>query len=202
MEWLLDCLAAVYARHEAPVLHAPRLGAQRSVFLFTSLISNESSQPVLAKWFGVQMRAEGKHEGTVELQELLEITGFDRGLVNAGGELPLEELQRHVPAAVQHARAHIDEAYQVVLGRLRKDVRKPARRLVAWTEKTEALIEQKEQRLRARNDGQIPKLHEGRLKEQRRHVERFIADQSQWQKTLVRHGEPFVRLVAVFTGGE
>ena len=202
MEWLLDCLAAVYARHEAPVLHAPRLGAQRSVFLFTSLISNESSQPVLAKWFGVQMRAEGKYEGTIELQELLALTGFDRELVNAGAKLPLEDLQRHVPAAVQHARAHIDEAYQAILGRLRRDVRKPARRLDAWKRKSEALLDAKEQRLRARNDGQIPKLHEGRLKEQRRHVERFVADQSQWQKTLVRHGEPFVRLVAVFTGGE
>jgi ERCC4-related helicase len=209
MEWLLDSLAAVYARNEAPVLLAPDLGKHRGVYLFTSLVSNENSQPVLASWFGVQMRAvaegsgaSGKAEGIVELDELLELTGLSRGLTNPGGEPPLREaLQRFVPEAVRHAREHVHAAYEAELGQLRRQVRKPARRLAKWQQRSRALIDAQEARLRARNGGTVPKLHQGRLEERRRHVQRFVADQQRWQRTLVRHGEPFVRLAAVFTGG-
>ena len=202
MEWLLDALAAAYARNEAPLLSAPRLGAQRGLYLFTTLVSNQRSQPVLAKWFGVQMHAGSRaFERVVPLDEVLAETGFGAGLTNPGplDGARVEALQACVEPAVLQALTHVREAYDESLVPLRRQVRGAARRLEKWRERSEARIADQERRLRG--EGGLPALHAKRLSDQRRSVERFVADHREWMDGLVRHGEPFVRLVAVFAGG-
>ena len=204
VEWLLDALGAVYARNAAPVVRAPRLGARRAVFLFQALLYNERSQPVLAEWLGIPLRwteSETKHwESPMQLPELLELTGFDAGLVNAGDPIPERPLlQAAVPDAVAHARAHALALYNERLNPLRQRVREAQRRLEKWKTKRLALLDARASHL-ARTAA--TSLHERRLADERATIARFAADHEAFIQGLTKRGDPYIRLAAVFTGGE
>jgi len=158
---------------------------------------------VLTKWFGVQLRLAKSTawEGEVPLEELLELTGFGAGLTNASsGDATLPALQKHVPAAVERAREHALDAYKQALPELRQQVRAASRRLDRWKRHRLQALDAREQRSRARNNGKLPVIFERRLQEQRGHVESFSNDHAQWIQGVVRHGDPYIRLAAVFSG--
>jgi hypothetical protein len=204
VEWLLDTLAAAYARNEAPVVHAPRLGSNRLVFLFQTVLSNQHSQPVLADWFGIQARSapSAAWESTLSLDETLETTGLVDGLSNTGAGLGnMHAVAALVPEAVERARQHANSAYEDALQPLRQQVREASRRLERWRSQSMDLVAKKEDGYKSRGKGSIPPGHEKRISEQRARIERSAKDHEFWIERLVRHGDPYVRLAAAFVGG-
>ncbi len=200
MDWMLDALMAAYARHEAPILIAPRLAKQQALYLFSTLVSNEDSQPVHTAWFSVEAKGANVGAGTHTLEETLEVTGFPATMTNPDRDpKQLTRLQKLVPHAVQCARAHIDELRQPSLKTMRSQVRKETRRLEEWQKQVEALIARREERYRSRH-GKVPTHLERRLTQDRQNLERFLANHKKWLTSLSAHGAPYVRLVAVFTG--
>ena len=202
LEWLLDALAAAYARNEAPVVRAPRLGAKRAVFLFQVILSNQRSQPVLAEWFGVQARwaPNVAWESTLTLEEALDAAGFRAGLSNTGDALgDLAAVEALVPDAVARAREHAGARYEQALGPRRKQVREATRRLERWRTRSLEVLAAKEARYRSRSHDVLP-LQEKRLAEQRARIERSASDHDLWIQGLTRHGDPHVRLCGVFVG--
>ncbi|MCA9645836.1 MAG: hypothetical protein KC492_34330, partial [Myxococcales bacterium] len=142
VEWLLDTLGAAYARHEAPVLIAPALKAkqdeaQRALFLFNTLVSNEDSQPVHTAWFAIEcLLPRGKEPAQVgvrthELAAVLELTGLNSGqLTNPHGAIKtLDALKELVPQAVAAARDAVKQQREPALDELRKAARVETRRL-------------------------------------------------------------------------
>jgi ERCC4-related helicase len=205
VEWLLDSLGALYARNEAPLILAPRLGARRVVYLFQSVLYNQRSQPIQSRWFGVQGRVhpEPTWEDVLDLEPVLDLTGFAAGLTNTGDPIPdADALQAAVPAAVERAAAHIADVRKEAVADIRNRVRAATRRLDQWRQKRTALLDAQEQRARHRNAGRLPAIVEKRLTDERRHVARFVEDHTAWLDGLQSHGDPYIRLAAVFAGGE
>ncbi len=206
VEWLLDTLASAYARHEAPVLLVPKLKA-RSLFLFSTLVSNEDSQPVHTAWFALEAEG-GKLTGkSLSLEECLQTTGLQQGLSNPQkGSSQLGALSALVPEAVERAREQVKVEREPLLDALRKQARKEQRRLVTWERKALAAIEADEKRSGrvsgASPDGRatLPPQVAKKLRLRRENVERFRRNHELWLKSLSAHGSPYVRLVAVFSG--
>lgn len=200
IEWLLDSLVAAYARHEAPLIVAPKLKKKEALFLFSTLVSNEDSQPVHAAWFAIP--ADGSKVGSTvySLDEVLDQTDLGNGVSNPLGEPPrLEDLQKLVPQAVAVAREQVVTQREPALNELRKTVRRETRRLHEWQAKVQALIDARAERYRRGHD-KVPAHLARRLEQERQNLSRFRENHERWLKSLAAHGAPYIRLVAVFTG--
>lgn len=213
VEWLLDTLGAAYARHEAPVLIAPALKAkkdeaQRALFLFNTLVSNEDSQPVHTAWFAIEcLLPRGKEPAQVgvrthDLAAVLELTGLNSGqLTNPHGAIKtLDELRHLVPQAVAAARDAVKQQREPALDELRKAARVETRRLHTWYMSSKKLLDQRTAKASANGTKRVPSHIQEKLDREREELERFKQNHEQWLKSLTAHGAPYVRLAAVFTG--
>jgi hypothetical protein len=199
IEWVLDTLSAAYARHEAPVLLVPSL-EDSSLFLFSTLVSNEDSEPVHTAWFAVG--ADGQKVGTrvLSLEDAFKETGLQKRITNREPSKRAEVLQTLVPEAVTLARAHVKTLREPALNERRKLVRRESRRLAEWETKVEAVLSAREARYR-KGKGAIPLGLERKLNQERENVKRFKQNHQEWLTSLSAHGaDAYVRLAAVFSG--
>ncbi|HKO93505.1 MAG TPA: helicase-related protein, partial [Polyangiaceae bacterium] len=200
MEWMLDALSAAYARNEAPLLLTPQLGQGRALYLFSTLVSNEESQPVHTAWFSVEAKGERVGTGTLDLPETFAATGFAGTLSNPNRvSKRAAVLKEGVPAAVGCARAHVDELRKPLLDEHRKQARRETRRLNDWAAKVEETLKSREERYRSKH-GKLALHHERALNQERENQARFKESHQKWLQSLSAHGAAFVRLVAAFTG--
>lgn len=199
MEWLLDTLAAAYARHEAPVLIVPQL-AERSLFLFSTLVSNEDAQPVHTAWLALET-VDGKLNGrALSLDETLDQTGLRAGLTNPQKSSErMSALSALVPAAVAQAREQIKVTREEQIDRLRKIARREERRLAAWEADATSALYRDEVRYR-KGKSNVPQHLAKKLNLRRQNIVRSKRNHEVWLKSLSAHGEAYVRLAAVFSG--
>lgn len=199
MEWLLDTLAAAYARHEAPVLVVPQLG-DRSLFLMSTLVSNEDSQPVHTAWFAVE-EWDGKLTGhTLTLEEVLDAANLRTGLTNPQKSSSRKDvLSALVPAAINAARERVKVLREPIVDERRKQARQEQRRLVSWEQRALSAIEREEVRYR-RGKKSLPPQLARKLSQRRQNLARFKANHEAWLKSISAHGNPYVRLAVVLTG--
>ena len=203
VEWLLDTLTAAFARHEAPVLLVPKLGA-RSLFLFSTLVSNQDSQPIHTAWFALEAEGSKLTGRSLPLAECLTLTGLHAsagsGLSNTKhGSAQVDVLTALVPKAVTQAREQVKVEREPLLDELRKRARKEERRLAQWEKQALSLIDAQEQR-GAQGKASLPAQVAKKLRLQRDNVTRFRGNHIRWLQSLSAHGAPYVRLAAVFTG--
>lgn len=209
--WLLDGLAAAYARHEAPVLMAPtakgKTGAgPRAHFLFFALLSNARAQPVLAEWFALPASLGAKGAPSFDAPMALEPFLREVGLIDshtppANVSLQkgtLEQWQAIVPAAVHAAREHTETQYKAALGPLRKQVRGSQRRLDKWQSTRLSDLDKRRADIEKKRHGKLPTFVEQRMNEEKARIERASRDHTHWLEGLTKKGEPFIRLAATF----
>ncbi|MFT3770142.1 MAG: SNF2-related protein [Minicystis sp.] len=101
VDWLLDALAASYARHEAPVVRIPALPREAAFFLVEATQYNHESEPVFASWFAVEARGQKIQDERVAFRDLAERVG----LLGDSGQ-PGRGLRAHGRAARARARGH------------------------------------------------------------------------------------------------
>jgi ERCC4-related helicase len=202
VEWVLDALASAYARLEAPLLRVPGLGAS-AVFLLQGLLYNHESEAVTAEWLGLELAGGKFADGHLDLEAVRQRVGLDRTLVNPGtGSSKHAELQERVPEAIQLARARLLALRQErVSGDVSSRARKETRRLERWQSESLARIERKRTAWASRG-ATVPRHVERRLADEIEAVKRIRENHDQLLKSLSVNPEsdPFVRLVAVFTG--
>lgn len=199
MEWLLDTLAAAYARHEAPVLLVPKLG-ERSLFLFSTLVSNEDAQPVHTQWLALEAQGSKLSGRSLSLQECLDETGIVAGLTNPQKvSAQLKELSALVAPAVSAAREQVKVEREPQIDELRKTARRELRRLTAWEAAALAAIDRDEVRYR-KGKSSVPLHLAKKLSLRRQNIARFKKNHEVWLKSLSAHGAAYVRLAVVFTG--
>lgn len=199
MEWLLDTLAAAFARHEAPLLLLPKLG-EKSYFLVSTLVSNEEAQPVHTAWFAVEASGNRLTGVTLDLEKLLELTGIQGGLTNPHkSSTQIEMLSTLVPQAISAAHEQVKIAREPLIDGNRKKARAELRRLVEWEKKAEAAIERDEARYR-RGKSTLAAPLAKKINQRRHDIARFKRNHEVWLKSLEGKGGTYVRLAAVFTG--
>ena len=108
--WLNDRVLAAFGRSEAPILSGvPGLGPDQAVFVFSGLVPNQKSHPLVHEWIAVSFHSAVFSE-LLPFQALLQRTGLGRRAVpNLQQPADVAALSRLLPEAVSRARAHFVE---------------------------------------------------------------------------------------------
>ena len=101
---------AAFGRSEAPILSGvPGLGPDQAIFVFSGLVPNQKSHPLVYEWIAVSFRGAEFSELT-PFETLLQRTGLGRRAVpNLQQPADMAALSRLLPEAVSRARAHFVE---------------------------------------------------------------------------------------------
>ena len=126
--WLNDRVLAAFGRSEAPVLAGvPGLARDEAVFVFSGLVPNRKSHPLVHEWIAVSFRGT-EFSGLIPFEALIERTGVGhRAIPNLQQPSDVAALSRLLPGAVGRARAHFRErrnAFEAVINaKLDEEVR-------------------------------------------------------------------------------
>ena len=112
--WLNDRVLAAFGRSEAPILSGvPGLGPDQAIFVFSGLVPNQKSHPLVYEWIAVSFRGAVFSE-LLPFETLLQRTGLGRRAVpNLQQPADAAALSRLLPEAVSRARAHFVERRNV-----------------------------------------------------------------------------------------
>ncbi|KYF78232.1 hypothetical protein BE11_12315 [Sorangium cellulosum] len=200
VEWLLDALAASYARLEAPVLRAPAVPKGSAFFLLSALLYNTESQPVYAGWFALESRGANLGAAPIPFAELAGRVGLAGDLVNPGKpSARIAALQALVEPVIRRAREVVAEQRKDAMKGLLKKLRAEERRVTEWHARSLAALAERRERYEARQE-RVPVLLERKLRDEERSIERARRNHREWIERLQAAGAPYVRLVAVFSG--
>ena len=126
--WLNDRVLAAFGRSEAPVLAGvPGLARDEAVFVFSGLVPNRKSHPLVHEWIAVSFRGT-EFSGLIPFETLIERTGVGhRAIPNLQQPSDVAALSRLLPGAVGCARVHFRErrnAFEAVINaKLDEEVR-------------------------------------------------------------------------------
>ena len=126
--WLNDRVLAAFGRSEAPVLAGVSgLARDEAVFVFSGLVPNRKSHPLVHEWIAVSFRGT-EFSGLIPFETLIERTGVGhRAIPNLQQPSDAAALSRLLPGAVGRARAHFRERRnafeEVVNAKLDEEVR-------------------------------------------------------------------------------
>ena len=112
--WLNDRVLAAFGRSEAPILSGvPGLESDETAFVFSGLVPNRKSHPLLHEWIAVTFRDEGE-AALVPFEALVEHTSLGhRAIPNRQQPVDVAALSRLLPRAVSLAREHFIERRNV-----------------------------------------------------------------------------------------
>ena len=126
--WLNDRVLAAFGRSEAPILAGvPGLARDEAVFVFSGLVPNRKSHPLVHEWIAVSFRGT-EFSGLIPFETLIERTGVGhRAIPNLQQPSDVVALSRLLPSAVGRARAHFRERRnafeEVINAKLDEEVR-------------------------------------------------------------------------------
>jgi ERCC4-related helicase len=193
MIWLMDRLLVRFGRHEAPLIISNRMAASDSIFLFQGVLSNRRSQPLITDWFGVWV-SQARAWKFLDIEEVLELTGFDQGLPNPQQESEkLERIRGNLPKAVSAARQFMEMQRKERGEELGKDLREDMRKLVRWREASLA-------RIGAQENSAVG-ARAAKLAQERKEIDQLYQQRERWlADTFTTVPTPYIRLAAVFSG--
>ena len=126
--WLNDRVLAAFGRSEGPVLcGVPGLRPGEVVFVFSGLVPNRKSHPLVFEWIAVSFHDEGKVE-LIPFEALVEHTGLGhRAIPNRQQPVAVPKLSELLPRAVRLAREHFiqrrDAFEDIINAKLEDEVR-------------------------------------------------------------------------------
>ena len=108
--WLNDRMVAAFGRHEAPILAGvPGLSPIETVFVFSGLVPNRKSHPLIYDWIAVAF-GDGEDSHLISFKELNERTGLGREpIANRQPSVDVDALSALLPKAATEARSHFME---------------------------------------------------------------------------------------------
>jgi hypothetical protein len=190
VEWLNFKLLVSFGRHQAPVIPIPStLAPGETLFLMEGEIPNCKGQPVIHEWCTPHF-VNKQLAGTLSLAEFLAKTQFDlRTWPNAGLKPNLIPLNQLRADAVGEARRWMSTKRREFEARMRP-------RLDAELDKLESL--------HGRQTEFVQLTFLDRRKEEKlRGVDRTFEQYQAWiRDTMTTQDEPYLRIVAVFTGAD
>ncbi len=190
--WLNDRMLAAFGRSEAPILSGvPGLVTDEAVFVFSGLVPNQKSHPLVHEWIAVSFR-DGERPELIPFGELLERTGLGhRAIPNQQQPADVAALSSLLPAAVTRAREHFIERRNVferaIDAKLEDEVR--------------ALDEFRDRRLRQLEidfpqSDQVERFKRHRGEQAREEVMEVHDEYVRWiEETMTTEPHPWIRVV-------
>ena len=108
--WLNDRMLAAFGRSKAPVLAGiPGLAPNESIFVFSGLVPNQKSHPLVYEWIAVSF-LDGSPSDLIPFEVLIKRTGLDRrAIANRQKSVDVKALSELLPQAVSRARKHFTQ---------------------------------------------------------------------------------------------
>ena len=194
--WLNDRVLAVFGRSEAPVLcGVPGLGPDEATFVFSGLVPNQKSHPLVYEWIAVSFHDGGKVE-LIPFEALVERTGLGhRAIPNRQQPVDVPKLSELLPRAVSLARDHFiqrrDAFEDIINAKLEDEVR--------------ALDEFKARRLRQLEldldqFDRADRFRRHRDEQNRQEVKEIHDEYVNWiEETMTTEPHPWIRVVCAMT---
>ena len=112
--WLNDRMLSAFGRFEAPILAGvPGVAADEAVFVFSGLVPNQKSHPLVYEWIAVAFR-NGSRSELISFASLIDRTGLGcLTIANRQPAVETEALAELLPDAVEAAREHFVERRKV-----------------------------------------------------------------------------------------
>ena len=194
--WLNDRVLAAFGRAEAPILSGvPGLGRDEVAFVFSGLVPNQKSHPLVYEWIAVSFRDEGEVELN-PFEALVERTGLGhRALPNRQHPADVPTLSKLLPRAVSLARDHFiqrrDAFEDIINAKLEDEVRAldefKARRL-SQLELDLDLFERAD------------RFRQNRGEQSRQEVNEIHDEYLNWiEETMTTEPHPWIRVVCAMT---
>jgi len=192
VQWVSDKMLATFGRQEAPVLTLhDRLEPDEAILLFSGLIPNRKSHPLVHEWFGVRFRGD-QFAGIDTLAEVLHRTRLaPDAFPNTGRQPKSDRLSRLLPDAVKHARQWMSDHRDDFMTKMAPKLQ----------EQLEAL-----DRLRMRQLDLLDvsnSIDDRHRDSRRREIERLFSDYTNWiRETMETEDRPYLQVVAALVGEE
>ena len=194
--WLNDRVLAAFGRAEAPILAGiPGIGRDEVAFVFSGLVPNQKSHPLVHEWIAVSFRDEGKVE-LVPFEALVERTGLGhRAIPNRQQPADVDALSRLLPNAVRRAREHFIERRNVFEKSIDAKLEDEVRALDAFRARR---LRQLEFDFSQSERGEQVGRH--RAEQARREVEEVHDEYVKWiEETMTTEPHPWIRVVCAMT---
>jgi len=176
VEWLVDKVLVRLGRQEAPVLLA---AVNAPVFLVQGVYCNRLGQPTVVEWMAVS----GLPDSPVihQMKDILDDAGVGPQMANPNRAVPLDDLEKLIPAAIDAARVHLERQRFDWDDRIAEPLNSYRQRLERWEQRS--------------------LLTDEMIAPQRARMKHKVAATAKEQRDLVdlleTAGDPLLRLLAV-----
>ena len=196
MQWANDKAGLFFDRQQAPLVGIPGMSAGETIFCIAGTIPNRRAVPIVDEWFGLRF-VNGSFDRLVTMDELITVTGFDRGDRPNPGKLTDEDAiaaSAMLSDAVEMAKAHMTECVKDYRERTDEPV------LREWLKLDE--LEKRHKEHIQRKYEQLSIFGKDKRKDaETRHIDAIFKEFRTWVEDSVEiEDAPYIRIVSVFTG--
>ncbi|MBN1998604.1 DEAD/DEAH box helicase [candidate division KSB1 bacterium] len=194
LEWMNDKILSAFGRNEAPVICLPVDLGGNSLYLVSGLMPNRKGQPVLHEWFALRFKGPAFIE-YLNMHEFLRLTKINQRIPNTGASFDAEILTKALPEVVQQARQWISVEwlnYEFII----------EQKLETRIKDLERLRADRHRFMREKYDmDNLSDIQKNKFDNEKRHIDRLFDAHKNWvRETLTIKNDPYIRIVAVFTG--
>ena len=199
MEWLNDKVLSAFGRHHAPLIRIPHhLKSHQHQFLLSATFPNRKSHPLINDWIVVSF-SQDNFESLKGFDEFLqEINLGDITLSNPAKADNTHIQQKLLPQVIEKAKQHFEHVRNTFEDSINIKLQQQIDALETLRGKR---IKQMEFNLST--TGGIQAIIEDKKAKEQRRIEKLFDDYIQWiQDTMTTEKEPYIQVIAVFTGQE
>ena len=194
--WLNDRVLAAFGRAEAPILSGvPGLGPDEVAFVFSGLVPNRKSHPLVFEWIAVSFR-NGENAELIPFEDLVEQTGLGhRAIPNLRQPADTAALSGLLPAAVTRAREHFTERRNAFEKAIDAKLEDEVRALDEFRDRSLRQLE-----LDFPQSDQVEQLRRTRGEQARQEVKMVHDEYVKWiEETMTTEPHPWIRVVCAMT---
>jgi len=197
VKWLSDKVQGIFGRHEAPVvLLENTIKNGTHYFVLSGTIPNLRGQPYISNWFAVETDNSSVQRLTT-LEEFFKLVPFDRErFPNTQKYSDLTHIKSLLAEAVEKGRSHMHSIREKMNNSVTAKLRLFENELQGLKERKTAFLEEKY------SGKELNRKDQEKRDSERRSIDRIFESHHAWVKqTLQTEDEPYIKVAAVFTGG-
>ena len=194
--WLNDRMLAAFGRFQAPVLAGvPGLEENESVFVFSGLVPNRKSHPLVYEWIAIPFLEAAPAE-PIRFEALVDRTGLGgQSLANRQQLVDVAALSDLLPEAVDLARRHFVDRRNTFEDGINAKLDEEVRALDAFKER-----ELEQLRLRFSASGQAGPAGRNREEQARHEIDAVHDEYFDWiQETMTTERQPWIKVICAMT---
>ena len=194
--WLNDRMLAAFGRNQAPILAGvPGLSPYDYVFVFSGLVPNRKSHPLVHDWISVAS-CDGEPPKLIHFDELLERTGLgDEPIANRQASVDVDALSTLLPVAVTKARSYFVDRRNAFEEGINAKLDEEIKALDDFKERRRQQLQ-----LALDMSNQAEPIKQGRFEQACRETQAVHDEYLEWiEDTMTTEPRPWIKVVCAMT---